>query len=316
MALPRRSGRLHPAFAIGGALLLHALLLGLARRGAPHQTLVPSLHEDAVEIDLARENAPPPITTSSAEPSQPGSVQPEVARRVLPRAEPGPAPELEATPVAPPGSAAPEPLAEAPPARRPIDLGLDGSVTRGLLLHPPPPGERQAQPRPSVGLLNEALDARDAARGMARSSQAIQAAYRAAALAPPESSAIFDVRADARGNVISVTLVSFGSNEARWTKVAGALRQQLKKSRLRVPPGAGGLLARLRIERGALANDVADIDRLERGVAIGQDSLGPKDQREETTRGLEPGRISPAAGVSSRGAPHPTRVVLLSERAL
>ncbi len=291
-------------------------MLSLALHSAPHHTVVPTPHADAIEIDLTPPTVPP-ITTSPVEPSQPGSVQHEVARRAFPRAEPSLAPELEAIPAPPAGSAAPEPRAEAPAARSPINLGLDGSITRGLLLHPPPPGERPAQPRPSVGLLNEGLDARDAARGMGRSSQAIQAAYRVAALAPPESSAVFDVRADARGNVISVTLVSFGSNEARWTKVAGALRQQLKKTRLRVPPGAGGLLARLRIERGALANDVADIDRMERGVAIGQDSLGPKDQRSESTREhLENGRISPAAGVSSRGASNPTRVVLLSERPL
>lgn len=218
---------------------------------------------------------------------------------------------------APTGSAAPEALAEAPAApRRPIDLGLDGSLTRGLLLHPPF-RDRVAERRPSVGLLQEGLDARDAARGMSRSSQAIKAAYRAAAHAPPDSSAVFDVRADALGNVIAVTLVSFGSNEERWTKVAGALRQQLKKRRLRVPPGASGLLTRLRIERGALANDVANIDRLERGVAIGQDSLGPKDQREDSTRdSLEPGHITPTPGVSTGGAAYPTRVVLLSERAL
>src|SRR6185436_7605280 len=101
-----------------------------------------------------------------------------------------------------------------------------------------PPRDQASAGRPSVGLLKEGLDARDAARGLSRSSPAIQAAYRAAGHAPPDGLAVFEVRADALGNVVSVSLVSFGSNEERWTQVAGALRSQLKKRRLRVPPGS------------------------------------------------------------------------------
>jgi hypothetical protein len=182
----------------------------------------------------------------------------------------------------------------------------------------PPPDQANAG-RPSVGLLKEGLDARDAVRGLSRSSPAIQAAYRAAGRAPPDGLAVFEVRADALGNVVSVSLVSFGSNEQRWTQVAGALRSQLKKRRLRVPPGSAGLLTRLRIERGELSKDVANLDRQERGVAVGQDHyLGPRDVHEESTRSSqEPGELSPTLGGGiGGGRGTKTRVILVSERVL
>jgi hypothetical protein len=215
-----------------------------------------------------------------------------------------------------PPSTSPTRPPEATVERRKIDLGLDGTVSRELILHPP--SDQTNAARPSVGLLKEGLDARDAARGISRSSPAIQAAYGAAGQAPPDGLAVFDIRADALGKVVSVTLVSFGSNEARWKQVEGSLRSQLKKRRLRVPPGAAGLLTRLRIERGALSKDVADLDRQERGVALGQDYLSPKEVREESTRSsLETGKITPTAGVGigGRGGTK-TRVVLVSERVL
>ena len=218
---------------------------------------------------------------------------------------------VESTPDAPA-----VPLPEHDGRRRVIDLGLDGSLARDLLRQAA--GESSAAEQPSIGLLREGLDARDAARGLSRSSAAVHAAYDAAGHAPPHGIGIFEVRADAGGNVVAVTLLRFGSDEARWKRVAGALREQLQKRRLRVPPGAAGLVTRLRIERGELAKDVADLGRTERGVALGQDYLGPKHRRDESTRAsLAPGQLTPTLGASvTAGGREATRVIVLSERAL
>ena len=317
MSIPRR--QLHPGFSLLMAAGLHGILLTTAWRtrppAAPSPPATPLTTEFEVSLDAPSPELPAP------------EAAPLAAARALPALRADRAARGSGEPIAPsletgPDTAQPAPGASASPApevfaeRPKIDLGLDGSLTRQLLLNPP--RDRENSGRPSVGLLKEGLDARDAARGLSRSSPAIQAAYRAAGHAPPDGLAVFDVRADASGNVVSVTLVSFGSNEERWRRVAGALQAQLKKRRLRVPPGAGGLLARLRIERGELSKNVADLDRQERGVALGQDYLGPKDQREESTRSsFEPGKITPTAGGSvGGGGSVKTRVVLVSERAL
>src|SRR5690606_35565940 len=141
---------------------------------------------------------------------------------------------------------------QAAPKKRPIDLGLNGGIQRaaalGGWLEPEPP-----RPAPSVGLLVEGLAQRDAERGLARSSAAIHAGYEAARRVAPNGIALFDLRTDERGVVLSVTLPSAPSNEAGWERVAQELRELLQQRRLRVPPGAKGLAARLRIERGTLA---------------------------------------------------------------
>jgi hypothetical protein len=320
MASRPGSRQLHPGLALLGAAVFHGLLLVLAWQKlpagiSPRPSLVPVTEVEVLDLNEPQREQPSPAAPALGLPRSLPALRAERAAKgsgnpIAPSLETGdemtlPAPGASASP-------APESFAERPK----IDLGLDGSLTRQLLLKPP--REQQNAGRPSVGLLKEGLDARDAARGLSRSSPAIQAAYRAAGQAPPDGLAVFDVRADASGNVVSVTLVSFGSNEERWRRVAGALQSQLKKRRLRVPPGSAGLLARLRIERGELSKDVADLDRQKRGVALGQDYLGPKDQREESTRSsLEPGKITPTAGGSiGGGGGTKTRVVLVSERVL
>src|SRR5690606_13780107 len=123
---------------------------------------------------------------------------------------------------------------QAAPKKRPIDLGLNGGIQRaaalGGWLEPEPP-----RPAPSVGLLVEGLAQRDAERGLARSSAAIHAGYEAARRVAPNGIALFDLRTDERGVVLSVTLASAPSNEAGWERVAQELRELLQQRRLRVP---------------------------------------------------------------------------------
>ncbi len=97
------------------------------------------------------------------------------------------------------------------------------------------------------------------------------------------------------------------------------MQNRLTRHRLRVPQGSHGVSWVLRIERGDLALEPDDRDRRKRGAALGQDSLGRKDVRSESTRSSqETGRITPTLGVSvaGSGSPRTTRVVLLRERPL
>ena len=298
---------------LAGAVALHALVLGLAALTKPAPSRAPALPPPEGELEIAIDVAPPDEAPTSAAGSVVASLGKPAAfargsftsRSVAPPAEGEPR-ILEA-----------KPEKDGPPLvllpRREVDLGLGGGIAREILR------ERRAAPRKeSAGRLAEELEARIAARGQGRSAVAVGAAYNAARHAPPLGTAVFDVRADQSGRVISVTLVSFGSDEPSWRRVESALKKQLERRRMRVPAGARGLSATLRIERGALADP--NRDRTKRGVALGQDSLGPKDVRDESTRAsFEPGRLSPttsSGGVAGGASPTHTSVVLLGERVL
>jgi hypothetical protein len=203
---------------------------------------------------------------------------------------------------------------------KPIDLGLNGGVRRTALSEGwLEPVEREKPP--SDGGLAAGLAALDAERGQSRSSAAHHAAYEAARrFAPPQGMGIFDISTDERGVVLSVSLTSAPADEARWQRVADELRTLLKDRRLRVPPGAKGLAARLRIETGDLAKNIAERFRKPRGAALGQGYSHPREQRPESTRAsLDPGQLTPTLGVTIAGGggnEANIRIVLLSERAL
>lgn len=204
-------------------------------------------------------------------------------------------------------------------AKRPIDLGLNGWVGRAAAIEgwwePPPP-----PPPPSVGRLVEGLAELDAQRGLSPSSAASGAGHQAALEQAPDSGiGVFDVVTDGSGLVLSVTLVSPGRDEARWRRVGERMLELLRERRLRVPPGARGLAARLRIERGEVALALSERGRTSRGTGIVQGPLHPRETSDESTRAsLEPGRLSPTLGIQVAGGPRGplTRVVLVSERAL
>jgi hypothetical protein len=178
----------------------------------------------------------------------------------------------------------------------------------------------EAPPKPSVGLLTEGLAALDAAHGTSRSSAVVHAGYEAAReLAPSEGLALFDVRADATGAVVSVALVSSGPDEQRWARVGARLRDLLSRRRIRVAPGTRGLLTRVRIEHGDVAKTRAELEQLlGRGPAMGQGAGPPRAIAEESTHGsFAPGQLTPTFQVySSEQSPRSLRVVVLSERPL
>jgi hypothetical protein len=271
-----------------------------------------------VELDVDVDRAPasaaghqvaPPPSAASVGSSRAlrASLDPPAVASVDATLEPGTPPE------------APE-NSDGPAPRPRVNLGLDGSIVGRIVLDARKAPTPRTHARPTSGLdLGGELNALDAAKGHGRSSTTIAAARTAARVAPPFGSATFDVRADASGRVVSVVLLSFGSDGAEWQRVRAALQRELQRRRVRVPSGAKGLSAVLRIERGELALENRDRGRTKRGVAIGQDSLGPKEVKDESTRAsMESGGVAPALGVGpDTGSTTPTtRVVLVRERPL
>jgi hypothetical protein len=329
--------RLHPVLAVLLAGGVHAaLLLALARSAPPRVVSVHppelvgielSFTEDAVASHL--QALPPAAQRPLA--AQQLALEPPGARRskATRTSEPGLAPAsragvLAAGPANEPegGSSAARaalPESEAAAGQRSIDLGLNGEIRRAaalggwLELEPP-------RPAPSVGLLVEGLAQLDAERGVSRSSAAIHAGYEAARRAAPNGIALFDLRTDEHGVVLSVTLASAPSEETRWQRVGQELQELLKDRRLRVPAGAKGLATRLRIERGQLAQTLTERDKAKRGAALGQQELHSREPRDTSTRAQldDPRQLSPTLGVSVAGGGGGAliRVAVLDERAL
>jgi hypothetical protein len=314
--------QLHSALAFLVALVLH-VAVWMGSSWMPRPARPPTLPVDAdSDIELS-------FTDDGAQASWAGPETATAARVVSPTTSararrPRPydtASEARSAPSSPfePGAAG---AAEGEGRSKPpgaIDLGLNGGVRRAALLggwvdHPSP------LQRPSDGGLRQGLLALDAERGLSRSAAAHPAAYEAARrFAPANGMATFEVIADERGIVLSVTLASAPGDEAQWQRVGQELHQRLKDRRLRVIPGAKGLAARLRIETGELARDGAERFRTPRGAALGQAPLHPREVRAESTRdSLEPGHLSPTLGVALAGGSgsQRVRVVLLDEREL
>jgi hypothetical protein len=330
---------LHPVLAVVLAGAFHAALLLALARSAPRRVVAVqppelvgielSLTEDAVTKPLEPRHPTasrsPAEAQSASEP--PGAVRAKGVRTSEPALAAAVRAGVAAAPLAGPGdeqeadtsAAGAVPRAsDGAAGQHSIDLGLNGGVRRAAVLggwlepEPPPPA-------PSIGLLVEGLAQLDAQRGVSRSSAAIHAGYEAARRAAPNGIALFDLRTDERGVVLSVTLASAPSEEARWQRVGQELQELLKDRRLRVPAGKKGIATRLRIERGPLAQTLTDRDKTKRGAALGQQELHPREQRDISTRAHldDPRQISPTLGVSvAAGASALIRVIVLDERAL
>lgn len=322
----------HPAIALLLALALHAAMwLGLHWLAHPYQCAARPHSDSDTTLELALTEGDERAGLQAPEPARPAiAISPRAAgvprrgrsapsARQQPLAAAAAETSESAEGVAETGRAplpAPPSSRSKPPA---IDLGLNDGVRRaamrgGWLELPSPPG------RPTDGGLRQGLAALDAERGLARSSAANHAAYEAARhFAPATGIGIFDVSADERGVVLSVVLASAPASEAAWQRVGQELQRLLQDRRLRVPPGARGLVARLRIETGELAQDAPERFRAKRGAALGQAPAGPRELRAESTRSsLEPGQLTPTLGIAlaGGGAGGRIRVVLVDEQAL
>lgn len=305
--------------ALGVAAALHVALLGW-RLGRTASSLRPDVAD--LEVDVV---AWDPVGTDQASP--PPSA-PEVVGGP-PRAPPRPAP-IAAVPAGPtPAAVAPAPASDAMPgptspeaagAAKPgttrpgVHLYLDAADLKALVGRSP---REERGPATSAALFGEGLEP-GAGVAASASSPAISAGYRAAQLGPRVGTAVFEVHTNAQGSVTAVYLA--GDDESGfWSLVADELLARLAKSVLRLPTGAKGMITRLRIDRGYLAEDLAARGKVERGAALGQDHH-PKDLGwDESTQGsMRSGRLAPTAGVSSDSlrTSIPTRVLLLSQQFL
>lgn len=305
--------------AVAGAL--HALLLAFdATDDSPRpESSAPSLELDLLSAaEIRVEFEPRGVELAPRPPRDAGHTA--VATGLARVVSPAPA---SIAPGAPTAEMTPAPLPAAPGVhaspRKAINLFLGQKDLAELARRNTRP-ERppEAASTPSVGGLSEGLDALDAEQGLSRSSPAVSACYRAADLAPEVGTAVLEVRTDARGAVTAVKVLGDGAATG-WGIVADGLLARLKDRLLRVPEGARGLVTRLRIDRGWLAEDLAARGRTKRGVAIGQDHH-PKDfgWDESTQAGSSRGRLTPSLGVSSEDLRKSvkTRVSVVSEQAL
>ena len=321
------SGEMPAGLAIGLAAALHGIgLAALSHYRVVGEDAPPAVAATPIDVTLVPAEVETVVHSDPAPPTVRSTPARSTPRPWAPRPDRvGPPPDGEAGPEegaqsADAWSSEPPEAESAAPSERPrraVELGLDGWVTRRILLDGM--RKRKTAQRPSIGLLREGLAARDAARGLARSSVAVTAAVRAAQRhAPREGIALFDVRSDSLGAVQSVTLVSFGANEQHWKNVAAYLEKLLRSRRLRTAKGSKGSLARIRVERGSTAKDLAKRGRLSRRPALGQQRTPTDRDVDESTRtSLEPGKLTPTLGISlTSGGSHPTRVALVFERSL
>lgn len=333
LAVPRSSDsswrRRRFELALGVAALGH-WLLSLAPI-EPHATAMASTQRADFEVELLPEEEDELAATVSG---PAGDALPEGNRDAIGRGTPPPPapleqPRAEVSVVASDpmdglsmdGARQAEPPGDTGVPRRPVRLFLGRSDLREFSRGTVPKTRAAVAPEApptSVGMLTEGLQAADAEKGLSGSSAAVSASYRAARLGPRSGTAVFEIRADARGSVTSVRVVG-DAGDGPWSNVAVDLLARLKDRLLRLPAGAKGLVTRLRIDRGDLAQDLSERGKTKRGVAIGQDHH-PKDFGwDESTQGSSrPSRLSPTLGVSSDDlrSSIKTRVQLLSEQRL
>ena len=140
----------------------------------------------------------------------------------------------------------------------PIDLGVGAywkSVVSDAARGVPErarPTEESPRPEPSPSpdrILRDGLEAHDRAVGLGAGGPLVSAAHDAASpsIAPDLGSATLEVECDARGKVVTAHVVAAAANVAAWSDVARELVRLMSAKSVRLPAGARGLRARVRI---------------------------------------------------------------------
>jgi hypothetical protein len=250
----------HRAEAVGlaGALVAHAVVLALVAL-APVRAAVPVAEpsrEATVEVDLTAEPVPSsPIpeegSAAAAFPVSLGVAHVASHTSDVRRAS---------------SDETPAPAAPTQPFETPLDLhapqalsadaiGLGGrNVFLGALPDAPSaPAPHDAPPAnvaPGVQQsLRDALHQHDHGIGLDIGGPvvAILEDLTRPSSTPLNSRAVFEVTADAGGNVTGVSLVDASQGRAEWERVATSLRQALRTRQLHVPAGTGGVAITLEV---------------------------------------------------------------------
>jgi hypothetical protein len=166
-----------------------------------------------------------------------------------------------APPVPGPSSAPPEtPDTAAPSASTwsfsptgPIDLRIGSSwkdvVTASSAPRPPPSADEWVRGGDFARRLSDDMRAHDLATGHSIAGPLVTAAHEAASprVAPDVGRATIEIDSDASGEVVAARVVDASTDRARWEDVAEQIRRSMAHKRLRVPSGARGVRAHVRI---------------------------------------------------------------------
>ncbi len=164
-----------------------------------------------------------------------------------------------ATPVTS-ASAAPEAESPAPGATAwsfsptgPMDLRIGGYwktvATASSAPRPPPSVDEWARGGDFARRLSDDMRAHDVAKGHSIGGPLVSAAHQAASpnVAPDVGTATIEIEADASGEVVAARVVEASGDRAQWEDVAEQIRRSMAHKPLRVPAGARGLRAHVRI---------------------------------------------------------------------
>jgi hypothetical protein len=282
--------RLSPALVVAGCV--HAVA-ALAVALAPRPASSPSGIELAAapEIDVSLETPPAhagargePAPLAPAAAGLPRETRGVVAR-VSPAGEAAPAESAMAQALPPPPETGKEPWTF---GGRPMDLDVNSYWRRATTESPAAPAQPSAS-SPSdrvTAILRNGLDERDRDAGLGAAGAFVSAAHEAASgsSAPEAGTATLEIESDAAGAVVAARVVA-SDGAPGWTGVARDLVRAMSAKRVRVPPGARGVRARLRIviERappsgkkvatnaGAVPDDVPGSEpQCDRGGALGR----------------------------------------------
>jgi hypothetical protein len=135
----------------------------------------------------------------------------------------------------------------------PMDLRIGSYwksvVTASSAPRPSPSIDEEARSGDFARRLSEDMRAQDVATGHSIAGPLVTAAHEAASprLAPDVGSATIEIESDASGEVVAARVVDASVDRARWEDVAEEIRRSMAHRPLRVPAGARGVRAHVRI---------------------------------------------------------------------
>jgi hypothetical protein len=134
-----------------------------------------------------------------------------------------------------------------------MDLGIGSYwksvVTASSASRPLPSAEESANNGDFARRLSDDMRAQDVALGHGIAGPLVSAAHDAASpnIAPDVGTATIEIESDASGQVVAAHVVDASGDRARWDDVAERIRRSMADKRLRVPAGARGVRAHVRI---------------------------------------------------------------------
>jgi hypothetical protein len=255
--------------ALGLAALAHAVAMALlcVARLAPVQaahTRPPGPSESEIDVELDRPRAhEPPSLPAPEEPTSRDPVAAAAARSAwTPRESPTPAAPFEgapaddsaASPSAGAWSLSPFRAAAAGAPSPELGLGKKNAMGQAALHAAFTEASRAERDEGDEGAgassVASALDARDHEAGLGPGGPLVKLAREAVrdSLAPNVGHALFELRTDGAGIVLSVRVLDATSDRRSWEDVAAKLADSARAHPLKVPPGARGVAVTLRVD--------------------------------------------------------------------